>query len=240
EPLMIAAPRVSQGLREEGLISGFADRGGADTRGGGDAPMDITQHPMSFPAPRSARLQALARAETGFLSGLAYAGIRGFGPAHPTVGELRSGALDVLISHPLLEGECWYAGSIIVTEVESLFPEETAETKRDEWEDPLQAMKAGQGEKADASDKSLSLGIGYGLVFGRNDNKAIAMSVMDYLLSTEGEGILQNQEFVLLHGDCLEMSGFLSHLKLPHYVTFQSKLDRVRHTRTHTRKEARE
>jgi alpha-D-ribose 1-methylphosphonate 5-triphosphate synthase subunit PhnI len=200
-----------------------------------DAPMDITQHPMSFPAPRSARLQALARADTGFLSGLAYAGIRGFGPAHPTVGELRSGELDVLISHPLLEGECWYAGSILVTEVESLFPEETAETKQEDWEDPLQAMKAGQGDKADASDKSLSLGVGYGLVFGRSDNKAIAMSVMDYLLSTEGDGVLQNQEFVLLHGDCLEMSGFLSHLKLPHYVTFQSKLDRVRHTRKEAR-----
>ena len=33
----------------------------------------------------------------------------------------------------------------------------------------------------------------------------------------------QDEEFVLTHGDCLEMSGFISHLKLPHYVTFQSK-----------------
>lgn len=29
-------------------------------------------------------------------------------------------------------------------------------------------------------------------------------------------------------GDCLEMNGFISHLKLPHYVTFQSKLDGLR------------
>ncbi|MDR2785261.1 MAG: carbon-phosphorus lyase complex subunit PhnI [Treponema sp.] len=36
---------------------------------------------------------------------------------------------------------------------------------------------------------------------------------------------------VLLHGDCLEMNGFISHPKLSHYVTFQSKLDRVRQTR---------
>jgi alpha-D-ribose 1-methylphosphonate 5-triphosphate synthase subunit PhnI len=71
------------------------------------------------------------------------------------------------------------------------------------------------------------------------------MSIMDYSLEcgvkksaseySGGHGgdkmsMLENQEFVLLHGDCLEMSGFISHLKLPHYVTFQSKLDRVRHT----------
>ena len=37
-----------------------------------------------------------------------------------------------------------------------------------------------------------------------------------------------DMEFVLLHGDCLEMNGFISHLKLPHYVTFQSKLDSLR------------
>jgi alpha-D-ribose 1-methylphosphonate 5-triphosphate synthase subunit PhnI len=258
----VTAPRVSQKLRDEGLIGGFAGRNdsGGEERGDvsgdapatetadTDAPVDITRRPISFPAPRSARLQALARADTGFLSGLAYAGIRGFGPAHPTVGELRVGTLDVLIPHPLSEGAYWHAGSVLVTEVESLFPEETAGSKRDEWDDPLKAMESGQGEKADVSDKALDLGLGYGLVFGRNDDKAIAMSVMDYLLSTDGDGILQNQEFVLLHGDCLEMNGFLSHLKLPHYVTFQSKLDRVRHTRKarrlqtvrHTRKEARE
>jgi alpha-D-ribose 1-methylphosphonate 5-triphosphate synthase subunit PhnI len=76
------------------------------------------------------------------------------------------------------------------------------------------------------------------LVFGRSDTKAIAMSILDYSLNTAGSGggasVLENQEFVLLHGDCLEMNGFISHLKLPHYVTFQSKLDRVRHTRQQT------
>jgi alpha-D-ribose 1-methylphosphonate 5-triphosphate synthase subunit PhnI len=114
--------------------------------------------------------------------------------------------------------------------VESVFPEETAETRRQEEGDPLLALGAGQGDKADASCNYLGLGIGYGMVFGRNDNKAIAMSILDYFLES-GEGILGSQEFVLLHGDCLEMNGFLSHLKLPHYVTFQSKLDRVRSTR---------
>ena len=94
----------------------------------------------------------------------------------------------------------------------------------------LRKMESGQGDKADTDTNELKLGIGYGLVFGRNDNKAISMSILDYILCNEGDGILNNQEFVLLHGDCLEMSGFISHLKLPHYVTFQSKLDRVRST----------
>ena len=32
------------------------------------------------------------------------------------------------------------------------------------------------------------------------------------------------QEFVLSHSDNLEASGFVQHLKLPHYVDFQSEL----------------
>jgi alpha-D-ribose 1-methylphosphonate 5-triphosphate synthase subunit PhnI len=221
--LPIAAERVSWKLREEGLAAPVADDD--------EEPGDVTQHPIAFPAPRSSRLQTLARADTGFISGLAYAGIRGFGQAHPTVGELRTGTLEVLVPHPLLEGETLCAGEILVTEVESFFPEETAEAKRQEKNDPLLAQSAGQGDKADVSNNSLGLGMGYGMVFGHNDNKAIAMSILDYILGTEGDGILHNHEFVLLHGDSLEMNGFISHLKLPHYVTFQSKLDRVRNTR---------
>lgn len=63
---------------------------------------------------------------------------------------------------------------------------------------------------------------------GDNENKAIAMAIADASLETEGDTPSQDEEFVLTHGDCLEMSGFISHLKLPHYVTFQSSLDRVR------------
>ena len=224
----IKAGRVSDELRKEGLIATLNDDA---------APIDITQHPISFPAPRSARLQALARADSGFVSGLAYAAIRGFGPAHPTVGELRTGTLEVLIPHPLVEGETICVGEILVTEVESLFSEEDQKVLKEEENDPLRVLGAGQGDKADTSANTLSLGCGYGMVFGRNDNKAISMSILDYTLesgidTSSGEtSILQNQEFVLLHGDCLESSGFISHLKLPHYVTFQSKLDRVRHTK---------
>jgi alpha-D-ribose 1-methylphosphonate 5-triphosphate synthase subunit PhnI len=232
----IQAPRVSEKLKREGLLNTSTDAA---------EPWDITGHPLNFPAPRSARLQTLARADTGYICGLAYAAIRGFGAAHPTVGELRTGTMEVIISHPLLEGEKLVVGEIMVTEIESLFSEEEEKNKKEIREDPLVILNSGQGDKADTSGNSLSLGSGYGLVFGRHDTKAIAMSILDYSLSAtaakasgaasgnkEGDAAspLSNQEFVLLHGDCLEMNGFLSHLKLPHYVTFQSKLDRVRHT----------
>jgi alpha-D-ribose 1-methylphosphonate 5-triphosphate synthase subunit PhnI len=36
---------------------------------------------------------------------------------------------------------------------------------------------------------------------------------------------------VLTHIDSVEASGFVSHLKLPHYVTFQSALARIRQAR---------
>jgi alpha-D-ribose 1-methylphosphonate 5-triphosphate synthase subunit PhnI len=254
------AGRVSEELRREGLVAAGEDGQDPWDRDPRDRdPWDITEEPLVFPAPRSARLQTLARADTGYISGLAYAAIRGFGPGHPTVGELRTGALELSIPHPLIQGETLFVGDLVVTEVESLFPEENKETKRAAKDDPLRIMASGQGDRADTSANSLTLGTGYGMVFGRNDTKAIAMSILDYTLSlsdgdradgtagagTAGAGtakdragkssdgeasIVQNQEFVLLHGDSLEMNGFISHLKLPHYVTFQSKLDRVRHS----------
>jgi alpha-D-ribose 1-methylphosphonate 5-triphosphate synthase subunit PhnI len=41
----------------------------------------------------------------------------------------------------------------------------------------------------------------------------------------------QDEEFVLYHCDNVEASGFVQHLKLPHYVDFQSELDIVRRLR---------
>ena len=45
------------------------------------------------------------------------------------------------------------------------------------------------------------------------------------------ESPAQMQEFVLSHSDSLEASGFVQHLKLPHYVDFQSELELVRKMR---------
>ena len=41
-------------------------------------------------------------------------------------------------------------------------------------------------------------------------------------------GPAQNPEFVLLHGDNVDASGFVQHIKLPHYVDFQADLSLIR------------
>jgi alpha-D-ribose 1-methylphosphonate 5-triphosphate synthase subunit PhnI len=74
---------------------------------------------------------------------------------------------------------------------------------------------------------------GYGLAFGENERKAISMSLVDRSLQSAdlGEtvkGPAQEQEFVLYHSDNVEASGFVQHLKLPHYVDFQAELALVR------------
>ena len=170
-------------------------------------PFDVTSRLLTFPAPRSARLQTFARSDAGFLGGVAYSSMRGYGAVHPTVSELRCGYVEVCVPYVLDDSESLCIGEILVTEVEALVPSH---------------------RETDEEFDKMTLSGGYGLIFGRNENKAIAMSIADASLETSGEAPSQDEEFVLTHGDCLEMSGFISHLKLPHYVTFQSKLDRVR------------
>ena len=191
--------RVTDLLRAENLLKEVPEDN--------TEPFDVTSNLLTFPAPRSARLQTFARSDAGFLGGVAYSSMRGYGAVHPTVSELRCGYVEVCVPYVLDETETLCIGEILVTEVEALVPSHT--------------------ETADEFDK-MTLAGGYGMIFGRNENKAIAMSIADASLETEGNTPSQDQEFVLIHGDSLEMSGFISHLKLPHYVTFQSKLDRVR------------
>ena len=77
---------------------------------------------------------------------------------------------------------------------------------------------------------------GYGLVFGFGERKAMAMALVDRAMRAEelGEDVTapaQNVEFVLYHSDNIEATGFVEHLKLPHYVDFQSELENVRRMR---------
>lgn len=192
-------PKVSSLLSDEGLLE--------EIKADNSEPMDITSSKLPFPTPRSARLQTLARADTGFISGLAYSSMRGYGSVHPTIGELRTGWLEVEIPYVLDEEQDVYVGEIMVTEVES-FVSASKKTMKEHDE--------------------MKVGIGYGCVFGRNETKAISISILDRALRIQGDAPANDEEFVLLHGDCLEMNGFISHLKLPHYVTFQSKLDQLR------------
>ena len=196
-------PKVCDYLRDLGMIRRYpAD----DTE-----PVDITKTPLAFPAPRSVILQALSRGLTQAVIAIGYAAIRGFGISHPTVGELRRGSIPVTIDAPGTpagEGgadDAYYLGAIPVCEVESLIVDD---------------------EVTDEGRHVSALDVGYGLVMGSDESKAIAMSVLDHSLRVDDVRYpTQDQEFVLYHIDGVEATGFISHLKLPHYVTFQSKLD---------------
>jgi alpha-D-ribose 1-methylphosphonate 5-triphosphate synthase subunit PhnI len=194
-------------LREEGLV---VDPGGADgeqTEHG--EPFDATRDPVLFPAPRDAVLQELARGETGAVTALGYSTLRGYGSVHPTLGEVRTGQLPVAVEHPYT-GERAEVTGAQVTETESVVP---VYAKRD---DPR-------------------FSFGYGLVFGRNERKAIGMSILDASIQLGGDEPAEDGEFVLDVVDGIDSFGFIEHLKLPHYVTFQSTLDRIRALRERRR-----
>ncbi|PAQ15777.1 carbon-phosphorus lyase [Bacillaceae bacterium SAOS 7] len=199
-------PKVVDYLRQEGLLQEVAPND--------EQPDDITRESLQFPASRSARLQSLTRGQTGAVTSLAYAALRGYGALHPTVGELRVGKAPIYIGVNEVndESEQYYIGDVQVTEVESFIP--------------ITIEKPG-------GKNELQFELGYGICFGQNETKAISMSLLDHCLETgDPRYPTNNEEFVLLHIDSVESTGFISHLKLPHYVTFQSELDRVRKTKT--------
>ena len=165
---------------------------------------DITREAVKFPAPRSARLQMMARAETGGLMALGYSSMRGFGSVHPTVGELRYGTVPVSVKDA--SGRSRYIGKIEVTENEMI-----------------------TGSKSNKKNTPPYFTIGYGLCFGHNETKVICMSILDSAMRRPELGAPANdQEFVLYHTEGVEAMGFTNHLKLPHYVTFQSQLSNTR------------
>src|ERR1700710_2705479 len=84
-----AMPRVPDILGAEGLLE-------PDVRSERE-PGDLTREPLTFPADRDVRLQALARGDEGFLLGLGYSTQRGYGGAHPFAGEIRMGEVSVEI-----------------------------------------------------------------------------------------------------------------------------------------------
>lgn len=165
--------------------------------------VDITREAVKFPAPRSAALQMLARAETGGLMALAYSAQRGFGSTHATVGELRVGEVPVRVRDA--RGRLRVIGRVRLTEAEMI------SRIRVQKKDPVPYLS-----------------LGYGLCFGQNETKAIAMGILDRAMRSGGDAPCQNQEFVLYHTEGIESYGFTNHLKLPHYVTFQSGLSNLR------------
>lgn len=165
-------------------------------------PADITRVPARPGAPRSARLATMARAETGALVQLWYRNI--LGPDRHlheiTLGEVRHGRLPVAVAHPTT-GASVTIGHVRVTEVEAI-------------------------EDLDGVDEDRTrFDVGYGICFGHNERKAIAMANLDIALSRETDESPLEQS-VLMTTDGLDASGFLEHLKLPHYVTFRSMMER--------------
>ena len=205
-----AMPKVVDLLDQDGLIEREpAGDGAAD--GPTPSPGDLTREPLVFPADRTLRLQSLARADEGFLLALGYSTQRGYGRNHPFAGEIRMGDVAVEIIPEEL-GFPIEIGDITVTECDMINQFVGSRTA------PPQFTR------------------GYGLSFGHSERKAMAMALVDRALRAEelgepADAPAQDQEFVLSHGDNVEASGFLQHLKLPHYVDFQAELELVRRLR---------
>jgi len=171
---------------------------------------DVTRDPTEFPAARDARLQTLARGDEGFLLGLGYSTQRGYGRNHPFVGEIRVGEVEMFVAQL---GFAVPLGTIAVTECQM-----------------VNQFKGGDGEPARFT-------CGYGLVFGQSERKAMSMALVDRALranelAEEQIGPAQDEEFVLSRCDNVQATGFVEHLKLPHYVDFQAELALLRQLRT--------
>ena len=197
-------PHITEFLNKEGLIQPETD--------GEPTPPDLTREPLELPAPRPLRLQSLTRGDEGFVLGMAYSTQRGYGRNHPFVGELRIGMVAIELEIPELG-----------------FAIEIAEIQMTECETVNQFV----GSKTQPPQFTR----GYGLVFGQSERKAISMALVDRALRWEELGEentgapAQDEEFVLYHSDNIQATGFVEHIKLPHYVDFQSELELIRKIR---------
>jgi alpha-D-ribose 1-methylphosphonate 5-triphosphate synthase subunit PhnI len=197
-------PRVNELMAREGLMETPQPLSGSE-------PGDLTREPLMFPADRPLRLQALARGDEGWLLAMGYSTQRGYANAHPFAGEIRRGTVSVEILADELGFEI-DIGDVELTECQMI------------------NQFAGNREVPPQFTQ------GYGLAFGGAERKSMAMALVDRALRSRELGEVavapaQDEEFVLSHADSLEASGFVQHLKLPHYVDFQSELELVRKLR---------
>jgi alpha-D-ribose 1-methylphosphonate 5-triphosphate synthase subunit PhnI len=181
-------------------------------------PPDITRDPPAYPLPRAGWLQMLARADEGWVLGMGYSTQRGYAYTHPFAGDIRHGAVVIEIVPDELDFAI-EIGEIEVTECQMV------------------------NQFAGSATQPPQFTRGYGLVFGQGERKAMAMSLVDRSLRAaefdeDASAPAQQQEFVLPQGDSVEASGFVQHLKLPHYVTFESELQLIRALRDEIAREA--
>jgi len=198
-------PNALSQLAREGLVEP------CEPSAGDPEPPDITRDPPAYPLPRTGWLQMLARADEGWVLGMGYSTQRGYAHTHPFAGDLRSGKVAV----ELVPDELDFAieiGEVELTECQMI------------------------NQFVGSADVAPVFTRGQGLVFGRGERKAIAMSLVDRALRAaefgeDASSPAQQQEFALPQGDSVEASGFVQHLKLPHYVTFESELQLIRKLR---------
>lgn len=205
EAASAAMPRVTDILGRDGLIE-------PSPQAEPDAPVgDLTRDALQFPAERDLRLQNLARADEGFLLAMGYSTQRGYGRNHPFAGEIRLGEVEV----EFLAEDAGFAvplGPITLTECQMV-----TQFKGSETQAPCFTR-------------------GYGLAFGQSERKTMSMALVDRALRARelGEDAgapAQDEEFVMSHSDNVQATGFVEHLKLPHYVDFQSELGLLRKLR---------
>ncbi|MFP3752952.1 Alpha-D-ribose 1-methylphosphonate 5-triphosphate synthase subunit PhnI [compost metagenome] len=205
QPLASGMPRVTCLLEADELVE-------ADAIPPGDpAPPDLTREPLTLPADRAARLQNLARGDEGFLLSMGYSTQRGYGNSHPFAAEIRYGTAEV----ELFVEELGFA--VTIGEVELT-------------ECQMVSQFSGNADEAPRFTR------GYGLVFGYNERKAMSMALADRAmraaeLGEAADAPANDIEFMLYHSDNVEASGFVQHLKLPHYVDFQANLELLRRLR---------
>ncbi|MEX2576336.1 MAG: carbon-phosphorus lyase complex subunit PhnI [Halofilum sp. (in: g-proteobacteria)] len=195
EPVALAG-RVSDQLHADGLLEA------PEHQAEDPEPPDLTQQALRLPAGRAMRLQALARGDEGFLLGLAYSSQRGTADTRPHLAELRVGDATVEIV-PAELGFAVDIGDMTVSECETVH------------------RACGGGDAPPRFTR------GYGLAFGRCERKALVVALVDRALRAEalGEDATApacRQDFALENCDSVPASGFLEHLKLPHYVDFHS------------------
>jgi alpha-D-ribose 1-methylphosphonate 5-triphosphate synthase subunit PhnI len=200
-----AAPRsyplVADWQRAQGLLPSIK----ADETDPASIP-DITRAALKTPAPRSQRLQALARSDTGGTLALGYASMRGYGLIHPTVNELRLAHAEVSVAHPVT-GEHFSIGRVRVSQAEII-------TQGKQGYNLGFAATLGWNEVKLISAATLDMEL--------ESQRQIEMN------ASEGGHPALNEDFVLHHTEPIESSGFCIHFKLPHYVTFSSSMDNMR------------
>ena len=200
-----STPRVTDILGADGLIEPSPQLEEGAVVG------DLTREPLNFPADRDLRLQNLARGDEGFLLALGYSTQRGYGRTHPFTGEIRLGEVEVEFAAEEV-GFAVPLGRITVTECQMV-----NQFKGSATEPPCFTR-------------------GYGLAFGHSERKTMSMALVDRSLRARelGEEVrspAQDEEFVMSHSDNVQATGFVEHLKLPHYVDFQSELGLLRKLR---------